>query len=99
MASFPVCESTWQLVYYNFIVFSLPGLICARPVCLSLLPDPGEGPQTCAYLDFNDDRVMVLSRRREITLIKKATPTAGVSDRPEAIVRELRHFHIHESTL
>lgn len=40
MASFPDCESTWQLVYYNFIVFSLPGLICARPACLPLLPDP-----------------------------------------------------------
>ena len=39
MASFPGCESTWQLVYYNFIVFSLPGLICARAACLPLLPD------------------------------------------------------------
>lgn len=92
MASFPGCESTWQLVYYNFIVFSLLGLICARPVCLSLLPYPGGGPQTCAPLDFNGDRVAVLPRPSARNHVDKESDAAGVSCRVRAsLLPELRH--------
>lgn len=67
MASFPDCESTWQLVYYNFIVFSLPGLICARPACLPLLPDPLRSSDAGnAHLDIKLGRERSFPRRNPV---------------------------------